>query len=347
VIAMRASVPLCAVAALMVTSAIGAQYGGLRFVLAVVVPLSALCLWVAGLVWRVVWWAKSPVPFRIPTTCGQQKSCSFVRTNPVDNPQGLPGVVARMALEVLLFRSLLRNDRAELHSGPRLVLGANRWLWLVSLLFHYSMLMVLIRHLRLFMEPVPGAIAKLVRLDGVLEVGLPPVTLTSVILMGALVFLLLRRLVSARLRYVSLAGDYWALLLLLGIAGSGVVLRHWARTDVPAIKDFCLSLAQLRPMPPDGVHWLFFTHLVLVSVLFAYFPFSKLVHMGGVLFSPTRNLANNSRRTRHVNPWAQPARLHPYAAYEDMFRDKMIRAGIPVDKGAAPSPDASAGTAKA
>jgi nitrate reductase gamma subunit len=152
---------------------------------------------------------------------------------------------------------------------------------------------------------------------------------------------------SARLRYVSLAGDYWALLLLLGVAGSGVVLRHWVRTDGSAIKDFCLSLAQLRPTPPDGIHWLFFTHLVLVSVLFAYFPFSKLVHMGGLLLSPTRNLANNSRRTRHVNPWAQPARLHPYVAYEDMFRDKMIRAGIPVDKSTAPPPDASAGTAKA
>jgi nitrate reductase gamma subunit len=339
---MRALVALVAVAALMTASAIGAQYGGLRFAFGVALPLAALCLWVGGLIWRVVWWAKSPVPFCIPTTCGQQKSLDFVRANPVDNPQSSLGVVARMALEVLLFRSLFRNSSAELHSGPRLVFGANRALWLVSLLFHYSLLVVVVRHLRLFMSPVPGAVAALMRLDSGLEIGLPPVTLTSVILLGAVAFLLARRLVSARLRYISLVGDYWPLLLLLGIAGTGVLLRHWVRTDLVAIKDFCLSLARLDPVLPDKVHWLFFTHLFLVSVLCACFPFSKLVHIGGVLLSPTRNLASNSRQQRHVNPWAQPAKLHPYAAYEDMFRDKMIQVGIPVETEAAAAPPASA-----
>lgn len=346
---MRALVALLAVASLIAVSALGAQSSGVRFVLGVVVPVAALCLWTGGLVWRVLWWAKSPVPFRIPTTCGQQKSCDFLPANPVDNPQTSCAVAVRVALEVLLFRSLFRNTSAELHSGPRLVFGANRWLWLMSLLFHYSLLVVLLRHLRLFMAPMPSAIAALVRLDSALEWGLPPVTLTSLMLTGALLFLLVRRLASARLRYVSLVGDYWALLLLLAIAGTGILLRHWVRTDVTDIKDFCLSLARLEPVLPERVHWLFFVHLFLVSTLFAYFPFSKLVHMGGALLSPTRNLANNSRRKRHVNPWAQPAKLHTYAAYEDMFRDKMIKAGIPVEKPSAPTtpPDASAGTAKA
>lgn len=345
---MRALVALVAVATLALASAIGAQWSGMRFVLGVVVPFAALCVWTAGLVWRVVWWAKSPVPFRIPTTCGQQRSCDFLPANPVDNPQSSLAVGVRLALEVLLFRSLFRNNTAELHTGPRLVFGANRWLWLVSLLFHYSLLVVLLRHLRLFVAPVPSVVAALVRFDSGLELGLPPVSLTSLILTGALLWLLLRRLGSARLRYVSLVGDYWALLLLLAIASSGILLRHWMRTDVTAIKDFCLSLARLEPVLPDRVHWLFFTHLFLVSVLFIYFPFGKLVHMGGALLSPTRNLANNSRRKRHVNPWAQPARLHPYATYEDMFRDKMIKAGIPVEKQAAPTtPPPESGAAKA
>jgi nitrate reductase gamma subunit len=329
---MKALVALSAAVAVIVASAIGAQLASLRFVLGVAVPLAALGIWVVGMVSRVVWWAKSPVPFRIPTTCGQQKSLGFVKANPVDNPQGLLGVVARMALEVSLFRSLFRNSSAELHSGPRVVFGANRALWLVSLLFHYSLLVVLVRHLRLFLSPVPGAVGALMRLDTWLEIGLPPVTLTSVILLAALAFLLARRLASPRLRYLSLVADFWPLFLLLAIAGSGVLLRHWVRMDMVAVKDFCLSLARLHPALPDGVPWLFITHLVLVSVLFAYFPWSKLVHIGGVWLSPTRNLASNSRQVRHVNPWAEPAKLHSYAAYEDDFRDKMLQAGIPVEK---------------
>jgi nitrate reductase gamma subunit len=46
---------------------------------------------------------------------------------------------------------------------------------------------------------------------------------------------------------------------------------------------------------PETIGPMFFTHIFLLSVLFAYFPFSKLVHMGGVFLSPTRNLANNSQ----------------------------------------------------
>jgi hypothetical protein len=73
-------------------------------------------------------------------------------------------------------------------------------------------------------------------------------------------------------------------------------------------------------------------HLFLVSVLIAYFPFSKLMHLGGIFLSPTRNLSNNNRSVRHLNPWNYPVKTHSYDAYEDEFREKMIEAGIPVEK---------------
>lgn len=56
------------------------------------------------------------------------------------------------------------------------------------------------------------------------------------------------------------------------------------------------------------------------------------MHMGGVFLSPTRNLANNSRMQRHINPWNPEIKPHSYAAYEDEFRADMIEQGIPVDK---------------
>jgi nitrate reductase gamma subunit len=93
-----------------------------------------------------------------------------------------------------------------------------------------------------------------------------------------------------------------------------------------------MSLMRLEPQVPQGLSPLFFAHLFLVSVLWAYFPFSKLMHMGGVFMSPTRNLANNSRAKRHVNPWEYPVKVHTYEQYEEEFRDKMKQAGIPVEK---------------
>ena len=72
--------------------------------------------------------------------------------------------------------------------------------------------------------------------------------------------------------------------------------------------------------------------MTLVSVLLAYFPFSKLMHMGGIFLSPTRNLANNNRAKRHVNPWNPAVKVHTYEEYEDEFRDKMMAAGLPVEK---------------
>ena len=54
--------------------------------------------------------------------------------------------------------------------------------------------------------------------------------------------------------------------------------------------------------------------------------------MAGVFLSPTRNLVNNNRAVRHVNPWDYPVKTHPYEEYEDEWRDKMKSAGVPVDK---------------
>jgi hypothetical protein len=70
----------------------------------------------------------------------------------------------------------------------------------------------------------------------------------------------------------------------------------------------------------------------LVSILLMYFPFSKLMHMAGIFLSPTRNLPANTRAQRHVNPWNYPVEVHTYEEYEDDFREKMIEAGLPVEK---------------
>lgn len=327
---MKALSPLLAVFALALFAVLGGYVHAGVVLLAVLVPYAAFAAFLIGFCYRVARWAWTPVPFRIPTTCGQQKSLPWIKPASLDNPSAGWGAFRRMALEILLFRSLFRNNRARLHD-QRLVLGEDRYLWLGALAFHWSLLVILLRHLRLFVQPVPVFVSVLSRLDGAFQVGTPGVYVSDVVVLGALVYLTARRFRNPQIRYVSLPIDYLALFLLLGIVISGLLMRFVVRVDVAAIKQFALGLAVLHPVVTTSITPMFLVHLLLVSVLVAYFPFSKLMHLGGVFLSPTRNLANNNRSKRHVNPWNYPVKTHSYAEWEHEFRDKLKAAKLPLE----------------
>ncbi|MDL2286142.1 sulfate reduction electron transfer complex DsrMKJOP subunit DsrM [Desulfococcaceae bacterium OttesenSCG-928-F15] len=301
-------------------------------VFGVILPYAALVLFLAGIAVRLAKWMKSPVPFAIPTTCGQQKSLPWIRQSKIDNPSDAKGVVVRMLLEVLLFRSLFRNTKNEIREG-KIVYDLEIWLWLFGLIFHYCFLVVLIRHLRFFFEPLPACLVFLEKIDGILQIGLPGVMLSGFLLLLAVFFLLCRRIVIPQVRYISLMADYFPLLVILGIAGTGIFMRYFTKVEIFAVKQLTMGLVTFSPMlPADPIGGLFYAHLFLVCVLFMYFPFSKLMHAGGIFLSPTRNLPNNSRMVRHINPWNPKLKFVTYADYEDEFREKMIEAGLPVEK---------------
>lgn len=328
---------LVAAVVLLLIPFIGVWGAGLESLFGVAIPYAAVAIFFGGLVYRVVDWGKSPVPFRIPTTCGQEKSLPWIKTNSIDNPTTTWGVVVRMALEVLTFRSLFRNTSLDFKNG-RAYYSSAKWLWLFALVFHYSFLVVLIRHLRFFLEPVPQLLLMLDKLDGFLEIGLwpfawlPGLMLSGVALLGAVTYLFLRRVVIPQLRYISLSNDWFPLFLIIHIAATGIVMRYLLKVDVTAVKELTMGLVHFQPVVPEGIGWIFYVHLFQVCVLFAYFPFSKLMHAPGIFLSPTRNMVNNSRMKRHINPWNPDIKPHSYAAYEDDFREFMVEAGLPVEK---------------
>jgi nitrate reductase gamma subunit len=335
-----------AVIALVLVAFFGVAVLDLRVLFGIVVPYAAVITFFVGVVYRVWNWARSPVPFRIPTTAGQEVSLNWIKPNKIDNPPSTGWVLLRMFFEVFLFRSLFRNTRMEYHQGaPTVRYASAKWLWLFGLLFHWSFLIVLLRHLRFFTEPVLGWVIGLEKLDGFLEIGLPVLTpdgltfalpallQSGVILLTFATILFLRRVVVPQVRYISLASDYFPLLLIIGISLTGIIMRYLTKVDVVAVKKLTMGLVSLHPvLPQEPIGSLFYIHLFLVSFLFAYFPFSKLMHLGGVWLSPTRNLANNSRVKRHINPWNPEVHFHTYEEYEDDFREQMIEAGIPVEK---------------
>ncbi len=329
---MKAFLPFLAVIFLVLLVIVGVKAASLYFLFGVIVPYAALLTFLAGVVYRAVKWGRTPVPFHIPTTCGQQKTLPWIKQSKIENPSTTGGVVVRMLLEVFLFRSLFRNLKTEMHEGPKLTYGSDKWLWLAGLSFHWSFLIILVRHLRFFTQNVPGVVQIVGSLDSFLQIGLPLLYITDVIFLAAVAYLFIRRVAIQPVKYISLAADYFPLFLLLAIGCSGVLMRYFLKVDVVSVKMFTMSLVSLRPRIVPGVGTLFYVHLFLVSTLFAYFPWSKLMHMGGVFLSPTRNLANNSRMKRHVNPWNYPVKVHTYEEYEDDFRAKMKMAGVPVEK---------------
>ena len=224
---------------------------------------AATVVFVVGLALRIRLYLRTPAPLRIPTT-------------PAPTTRG--GVALRMAREVVFFESLFRSSK---------------WTWVFGWTFHAALLLVLLRHLRYFQQPVWAPVAWVQ----------PFGTYAGFAMVGALAALWARRFLVDRVRYVSTPSDHLHLALLLAIGLSGLGMRWVAHTDIVALKAFALGLMRLdwQPLPADSA---LLVHLGLVALLLAVFPISKLLHAPGLFFSPTRNQADDAREARHVASWA-------------------------------------------
>jgi nitrate reductase gamma subunit len=208
----------------------------------------AALAFVLGLIWRLWGYLRTPMPWPEVTT-------------PAPETEG--GAVGRVIGDVLLFPNLFKADK---------------FLWIGAWIFHIALWAILFRHLRYFTYPVPS-----------LVLYMEPVALFFGYLFGlATLYLFWRRFALSRTLYVSGLPDYFALVLLGAIAGTGLMVSYWAHAYLVDVKAFMLGLLTLNPVPPP-FHPLFLLHFGLVLVLMIYFPFSKLLHAGGIFFSPARN----------------------------------------------------------
>jgi nitrate reductase gamma subunit len=332
---MKIVLPFIAVIVLVLLAFVGVEVANMRFLFGVVIPYVAIAAFILGFIYRVVKWGRSPVPFSIPTTAGQQKTLPWIKQNKFDNPSNTFGVIGRMFFEVFLFRSLFRNTKVELKEGPKLTYGSEKFLWLAAIAFHWSFLIIFFRHFRFFIQDVPTMVKMTEGLDSFLQIGAPLLYTTDVILLAAVTYLILRRLFMPLIKYISLPADYFPLFLIFGLGASGVIMRYFSKVHIVGVKQLVMGLISFNPVSLEvmqSIGVVFYIHLFLLSVLLIYFPMSKLMHMGGVFLSPTRNMPNNSRIVRHINPWNYPVHVHTYEEYENDFREKMKKAGIPVEK---------------
>ena len=234
----------------------------MNLLIAIIFYLATL-FFVVGVLYRIRVYTVTPAPLKIPTT-------------PAPTSKG--GVVLRMTREVVFFESLFK---------------ANLWTWAMGWLFHASMALVVLRHLRYFTEPVWGWIA-FIQPFGIYA------GITMLLGLGGL---WVRRLFVERIRYISTPSDHLMLLLLIGIASSGLLMQFFMHTDVIVVKNYFQGLMHfsIQPFSADSI---LIIHLLSVAVLMAIFPISKLLHAPGIFFSPTRNQTDNPREHRHLSAWA-------------------------------------------
>ncbi|NTW63546.1 MAG: sulfate reduction electron transfer complex DsrMKJOP subunit DsrM [Chlorobiaceae bacterium] len=324
--------PIGMVAVLSLIPFIGVTYAGLDYLFGVIIPYASALIFIAGFVYRLFDWLKRPVPFRITTTCGQEKSLDWIKQDKFGSPSRAWQAALRVLSEVFFFRSLFRNTKSELREGPSLVHGSNKWLWMGGLVFHWSLLLIGLRHARYFFIMVPDFIQFVEGADRFFDLTLPAFYLTDALVLSAVTFLFVRRMIDAKMRIISLQTDYFPLFLITGIVLVGIIMRYIVKVDVMPVKDQMLRLVAFSFEAPAPIGALFYVHLFLVCVLAVYFPFSKLMHMGAIFLSPTRNLCNNSREKRHINPWNAAIKFRTYPEYEDEYREKMKKAKLPVEK---------------
>ena len=216
-----------------------------------------------GLAVRIRDYANTPAPLKVPTT-------------PAPTTKG--GVVMRLFKEVVFFKALFKS---------------NKWIWLFGWVFHFALLLVLLRHLRYFTDPVWGWVSLMQPLG----------KYAGFAMVIGLAGLLFRRIAVNRVRYISAPSDYLMLLLILGIGATGLGMKYIVHTDIVALKAFFLGLMYFdwQPLPEDP---LLLIHLGLVALLMIIFPFSKLIHAVGIFFSPGLNQVDNPREERHLSAWA-------------------------------------------
>jgi nitrate reductase gamma subunit len=323
---------LAAVALLCGLPPLAAVLLGPRWPLLLVPLLATPFLFVGLLVARIAAWLRAPVPFRVPLTLGQQRALPGLPRRGRDNPRSLPEVWSRALLDLLWLRPLVRATPTAPALGPGLSHGMDRTLWLGAGLFHLALGVVGLRHLRFVLAPVPAFVAVVTRADLATEMLLPGLHASTVLLPAALLFLLGRRLCLPRLRHLSLAADYFPLCMLLAVATSGIVLRHVVRADVTLLKEQVLGLVAGRWLAPAQLDLWLLVHVTLVAALLVYLPMSKLVHMASAPLVPTLTLANHNRERRHVNPRNPRVTTLTYADYETRFHERMLAAGLPVEK---------------
>jgi len=229
----------------------------LRIVVGVILPYVALVGFVGGMAYRLHTWRKLPAP------------SMTLFPAPLDGAANTWNTIR----EVALFRSLLKGDGA---------------LWCLAWGFHAVLLLIFIGHFRVFADA--DAILRFLGMseDGITAMSSWAGGVAGVLILCATLLLLGRRVKLTRVREVTGAADYLALLLIAAVIITGDVMRFGSvHFDLTLTREYFARLVSFGDVLGSSAlqHNVFLIHLCLALVLLLCIPFSKLLHFGGIFFT--------------------------------------------------------------
>lgn len=192
----------------------------------------ATAVFVLGLAFKILDFARTPAPLSIPTT-------------PAPTTSG--GVAFRMFREVVFFESLFKG---------------NLWIWIFAAAFHFGLALVVVRHLRYFTEPVWFWVA----------FAQPFGVVAGFAMVAGLAGLWARRFLVERIRYISTLSDHLMLALLLLIGATGLGMKFLMHTDIVGVKAFFLGLMRfdIQPLPDDPLLALHLSAVAALMIVFPF-----------------------------------------------------------------------------
>lgn len=153
----------------------------------------------------------------------------------------------------------LMKTIADILFLPRLF-RINSALWFGEWIFHTAFIIVLLRHARFVIEPVPSWVSALQR----------PAIISAYVLPLSLLYIFVLKYVAEKRRYIS-SLNFSLVILLFLISVTGMMMKLIVRPDIVQIKYYMMNLLALRITPgPESM--LFIIHLVLVLVFLLLVP---------------------------------------------------------------------------
>jgi len=223
----------------------------LSFFIVGVLPYLALTLFVVGMIYRFAVWKRTPQPGKMTLFPAGDSTTK--------------GVMA----ETFFFPSLFKGDRV---------------LWSFSWIFHVTLALVLIGHIRVFTGLIDSMLISMgMSADGIDKMSSTLGGAAGVVLLATGLLLLVRRFVQQRVREISNFSDFFALLLLIAIIFTGDLMRFGSHFELEQTRIWARSLLTFSPVVVSS--GMFQLHALLAMALITYLPYSKLMHFGGMFFT--------------------------------------------------------------
>ena len=228
----------------------------IAFLLSHITPYIAVIVLVGGIAYQLWGWRqKSPVPANLSL---------------YPRPEGRLSRLLDTLVDMFTLKGLFR---------------VNKPLWIGGFTMHIGLLLLLVGHVRVVTDYY--FLWNLLKWGEAQQHQFSVIAglIAGILFMIPLFYLLARRW-SGPVKWLSTPEDFFLLFLLLSIAITGTHMRLVLSVDQHGIREFMQGLVTFNWKPvPESAGASFIYHFALVQLLLIYFPFSKLMHTIGAVFS--------------------------------------------------------------